>query len=383
MMAARAVTRAGLAGIALTGSLALTGCTGGTTDPTPSPTVTPTASRWQRGEFTADRPLCGAISPGTLRKLDVTPSPDPATLGECRWRDGDSPDDGLSRELTVTSRRYGPPAPRPDYTATDEARHEFIRPRGWQYGAGTPLRGLGDEAKIVRSLAPGEHVHQVRIAVRVRNLIFEVSALTTADSTGLATGDRVTAFGDLSSGALAATREVLASLGTPARAGTPATPAYRPDEVRKVRDVCAAVTTEDRLIPGATGHDLTPKGSELSGGCLFERDEEDDTPDSLTVTVEAVPPGAADGTPATRVAEEATAGWPTTGAYARKKALGDQAIRYRYESTLLHVTGLWARRGNLVVFVDYKRWTDGPAKLTKGMERDATSLVRSILAAYD
>ncbi|HEY3685693.1 MAG TPA: hypothetical protein VGL93_21860 [Streptosporangiaceae bacterium] len=356
--------RLAAAGAVLAGVLAATGCTSGDPDPSPSPTATPTAQRWQRGEFTTERDLCAALTPDVLNGLSLAPT---ATGTSCDLRDPDS-DAPVHRTLSVRSVRYEPPPARPDHTATEEARHEFVRPPGWAYGRGSALPGYGDEAKIARTIGTFQWGRTVSVAVRVRNLVFQVEAETTTSEA--AASGRVTPVGDLERGTLVVARALLARLGAPARPAR--TAAYGPGEVRKVHDVCRDVRDGARRVPGAPSPG-DPSVGALSAGCSWTHGD-----DGLVVTVEAVPPGA-NGAAATSGAAELTRTW--TGRDIEKvRHLGDEAAARRYDGGELRNVDLWARRGNLIVMVGYERWHGGPG--VTAMRDDAAAIARSVFGAY-
>lgn len=362
--------------LALAAVLAVGGCSGAPDEAassSASPTGSPSASRWKPGEFTTDHDVCGAISADTVRKLRLKKSALDRNFTRCVWA---GTEDDVSHMFTVNRLRYAPPEPRPDYSATDEARHAFARPRGWDFGEGVAVRGLGDQAKITGSVADGEWNHQVRLAVRVRNLIllFDMK-MGTSEVHNRA---RVVPFGELRAGVLAAAREAVAALGVPVRPAptVPPTAAYRPGEVRSAHPVCGSLDAAQRLIPGARRYDLSPSGTDLGRGCLWEWPD-GDVSDKLTIDVEVVPPGPAGAPSATRSARSVASGWRPSGSHKRKRGLGDQALVFRFGQDRLHDVSVSVRRGNLLVFVGYKKWDT--AATTVSMEKDVTRIAEAVL----
>lgn len=356
--------RAYLAATGLAVACVLTGCTGG--DPEPSPSATPTASRWQRGEIRADPGLCAALTPALLSGSGLRLRSSGGGVCDTEALDDDA---AVRRTLTVRRAWYEPPPARPDHTATEEARHEFARPPGWGDGRGAPLRGYGDEAKIRRTIGTFQWAHTVSVAVRVRNLIFQVDLGATTEETDAA--GKVPPIARLERDALTVSGALLTRLHTPAHPDLAA--AYRTGEVRAVHDVCRDVPGGADLVPGAkrSGTSQTSPGGQ-SGSCAWSHGD-----DSLSVVVEAVRPGAAD---ATTTATDATRTWGRTGDIKQVPGLGDQARTRTYDSDSLRDVELWARRGNLLVTVDYDRRHGAPP--AGAMRADAVRIARTVLGAY-
>lgn len=348
---------------------ATAGCTGGgepSESASASPSVTSTQQRWQRGEFTRDLRLCSAIPPNVLRGLRPDQS---ASAGGCKWESEHENDDPPAvRDVNVDVKRYVPPPARPHHTATQEARHEFGKPDGWQYDEGTPLRGYGDQAKISRRVDSITWTHTVRTAIRVRNLV--IIAETTAGPDSVADDAdvlRIPSLGDLQRTLLAVDQAMLKQLGMPARpAGAPA---RRSGEVGRVRDVCGAGNAAD-LTSGGKRTRVAPKG--MVASCGWRRDD-----DTVTVNVEAVPPGS-DGMSGTRLATVATGRWRADGDRQKTADVGDRAILRTYDGgDVLRDVTLSARSGNLLVHVGIERWHS--ARTAKQLRGDVVRIAKDVI----
>jgi hypothetical protein len=358
---------------------AVTGCSGGSSaGSTVSPSASPTPSAsYRRGEI---RPgsvpdLCAAVSTRTRRTLRVDHASPPST-GGCSWTERE--DHGFvrdTRELSLSYLAYAPPETRREYSATDEARYRFRRPAGWVGRRTVPVPRLGDEAKLARSLEFDQKHSSVWVAVRVRNVIVDVRAEMTSE---LEPGDgRLPPFAAVEAGAMAAAGEAVAALHAVASPRPSPSPTYADGEVRRVHGVCPAVDRDGaRLAPGVTKRDITTADGSTAGGCTWW-DNTGERP-GLTVQAEAVPPGAATGESATQVAKDLyylNRGAPMTG----PGAPGDVAKARYYRSGAYGSVDLLARKGNLLVAVEYERW-DHLSKA--GMERDAAGVAAHVLAGY-
>jgi len=367
-----------LSGAAVLVLLAVSGCTGGTPDSAPSPSGTAApSSRWRAGEFTTDRLTCDAISPQALSRLNMDDRPQ--IVGNLCHAYESAEDGDVTRSFDFRVRRYTPSKLRPDSSATGEARHEFRHPNEWrnaEYGSDTAVRGLGDEAKIARLVLGHDWTHRAAVTVRVRNVVFQVRAEVQSHDEHARGG--VQPIGDLETGVLAAAREVLARL-TPGATPPPAA-SYRPGEVRTVRDVCDSVDASDRLFPGVTG-DRSASASPRGGGCMWEREHGDEKNDFLLVNVEAVPPSPVGGVAATRVAAAVARPW-SDDTPASLRGVADDVRRFRYDGGRLHHASVQARRGNLLVSAEFKRWTGGAPKRSRAMEKQVVGVVKQIFADY-
>ncbi|MFI0352766.1 hypothetical protein [Actinomadura sp. 9N407] len=357
-------------------ALLMSGCTGGG-EPreSASASAAPTAS-WRPAEIRRIPPdPCRGVAAGTLRALRVAPLHSSSSGSYCYW--GHSADERakVRGSLTVTLQVHQPPRTRLSYGAADEARYTFRRPPGWEaLGAGTPVRGLGEEAKIVRVDRPLGEQRKIVLAVRIRNLIVQVTAEQEA-SLDDEHGSAVPPAGEIEAGVAGAAGDILALFG--ARPKPAAAPAYGTGEVRKVGGVCAsAAAAGGRLVPGSDGRDLTPAGTRMNGGCVWDTDGAY-TPD-LRVYAEAVAPSAATGETGTAVATaifDAARGEATSAPKPGDKAKLDH---YSFEKGRSRSSRILLRRGNLLVYVDHGRW-HRPSKKT--MDDEVAAVAEAVLNA--
>ena len=344
----------------------VTGCTGGgEPSESASPSATPTQQRWQRGEFVRDLQLCAAITPKLVRGLRPKQF---ASSGGCSWESEQEDDDPPAvRNVDVTVARYEPPPARPHHTATQEARHEFAKPDGWRYDEGTPLRGYGDQAKISRRVDGFVWTHTVRTAIRVRNLVITAEATAGPNAVRMdADVLRIRSLGDMQHSLLAIDQAMLRQLGIPAHPTD--TPAPRPGEVRKARDVCGAGDAAN-LISGGKRTRVAPKGATAS--CGWRSDD-----DTVTVNVEAVPPGP-DAMSGTRLATVATGMWRADSEDEKEVDVGDQAVVHTYDGGSIRDVKLSARSGNLLVHVGVERWHS--SRSAKEMRRDVVRIAKDVI----
>ncbi|WP_285697933.1 hypothetical protein [Actinomadura sp. NBRC 104412] len=305
------------------------------------------------------------MSAATMQRLRVAAT----DMGErrCLWRAVNEHDmfARLQAEahLHTPARRFGG-------SATDEARLGFQNLPTSKAPGGVTVRGLGDEARLVHvNRLPGEH-HEVRLAVRVRNIVVDLFAEQKADIGEY--GPAVSSFAVLEAGLVSAAGEIGARLG--ARPQPAAPPAYQRGEHRSVGNVCAqADAAARRLVAGARRRDLAPGDAGVSGGCKWADGDAPPGLSHLTVYVEAPPPSAATGQSGTAVAKALFAAWRGDGSRAPK--LGDQAKRDHVDST---ASRLLVRRANLLLYIDYGR-RDRPSKAA--MDREVAALAQAVLAA--
>ncbi len=327
----------------------LGGCSSGR--PAPAPTVS-YGPAWHAGEIRQWTTACSSISAGVRERLKVEPS------GPCTWRESAKDRDAhVERTLTVTGRLYEPST----ISATDAARRGFEVPQGWEKaGRGTPVRGLGDEAKLVRLYMPGVAHRQVMIAVRLRNTttLIDVSEESLLDRHR----DRVPSFGAIEEATVDAAKDVLKGLGSVS--GTAAAPAYLPGEVRKITVDCA---------PGAG----LVRGVSKHGGCQWS--ENDGERPSLTMEAEVITPSAATGETASQVATALFGQWKHNVSKAPR--LGDQAAidHFSFEKGRSRNNTILIRRANLLVFVDYGRWHHPDVS---EMDAEIVSLAKGILGGH-
>lgn len=306
----------------------LQGCSGG--HAVLAPAVSP-GPVWRAGEIKEWRTACSSISTGVLKRLRVVPN----GVTPCTWReDAQDQDDHVERTLSVTGRLYEPSA----VSATDAARRGFEVPQGWEkLGKGVPVRGLGDEAKIVRRFLPGVAQRRITLAVRLRNAVTSIDV--TEESLLDRYRGRVPSFGVIEAAAVDAARDVLKGLGS--QTGAQPSPAYLPTELRTISVDCGPAA---RVVRGVSKH----------GGC--EWDENDGERPSLTVAAEVIAPSPATGESGTRIATALFGQWKHSVARAPK--LGDEAAldHFTFESGLSRSSSILVRRANLLVFVDYGLW---------------------------
>ncbi|RAY10853.1 hypothetical protein DPM19_33360 [Actinomadura craniellae] len=357
----------------LASALAAGGCSGGT-GKAESPSG-PSQPRWGTGEFTGALGLCSWITQEDLRPLLIEQAQKTATSSnvDCAWRAEES-GTSTDRTLRLVWGRHEPPS-KPGGSATDEARRGFAQPREWRYGAGVPVRGLGDEAKLGRDFTAGDWGHRVAVAVRARNLVFMVQA----DARSQVESDRewIAPIGDLEAGVLAVARRILVRLGVPA-APAPSPPAPRPGETAKPREVCGPLrAAAGRLLRGVRGRTLSPRGSRSATGCLWERER---LRDHLVVSVEVIPPSPATGESATQVAGGTLSGWHAPGWSRLGTRLGDDALVSRYDSGTARNVEVVVRRANLLVSVSLDRRNGAPPVRT--LENEAVRIAGQVLALH-
>lgn len=344
----------------------------GTGESTPSATASasPTPT-YRAGERTPGSvsDLCGAISRRTLHRLGFS-EPTVQDNG-CGWHeDYDRGSSEAEQDLTVRHEAFAPPQTRRQDTATDQARYKFRRLPGWEHVETTPVRGMGDQAKVSRLLTlPTRHAH-VWIAVRWHNVIIEVQVKSRGS---------VRSFDELEAGTVAATQDVLAALDeTAPREPTVSSPGSPGGPVERIRDVCDSVTAARRLVPGATLSNTAPKGSGLSAGCRWEYDG-DERPD-LDVNVEVIRPSRTTREGATRVARRFFRR-ADGEKVAHRDGIGNEAKldHFSYDSGSHVEATLVARKGNLLVCVEYGRWKH-PQR--EELDRDVLGVARRILEEY-
>ncbi len=322
--------------------------------------------QWRSGEFErVPAGWCRSVSAATMRRLRVAAT----DMGErrCLWRAVNEHD--MFARMQAEAHLHTP-ARRSGGSATDEARLRFQNlPTSTAPGA-IPVRGLGDEAKLVHvNRLPGEH-HEVRLAVRVRNIVVDLFAEQEADIGEY--GPAVSSFAVLEAGLMSAAGEIGARLGARPRPAAP--PAYQRGEHRGVGNVCAqAGPAARRLVAGARRRDLAPGDAGVSGGCKWEDGDAPPGLGYLTVYVEAPPPSAATGRSATAVAKALFAAWPGDGSAAPE--IGDQAKRDHVDGTGSRIL---VRRANLLLYIDYHR-RGRPSKAA--MDREVAALARAVVAA--
>jgi hypothetical protein len=286
----------------------------------------------------------------------------------CDWREDDEDRrDHVERTLIVSGLAY-----RPDKTgATDQARAAFRDPPGWtKFGPAVPVRGLGDEAKLVRDLNPSVARRHVALAVRWRNVL----TLVDLDLESLLERNRgrIPPSSEVEAGAVAVARDILAGVHAPP-APAPATPPYAGGEVRKVRVTCDSIGAARRLVPGISRHPIA--GSDLRAGCDWS--ENDGERPALTVEAEVVPPSAATGETGTRIATTLFGQWRPKDP--RVPKLGDEARidHFTFESGVSRSSSVVARRGNLLVYVSYGRWNHPSTAM---MDAEVIDIAKAVLA---
>lgn len=357
--------------------LVTTGCTGGgepsSTPSTHTPKATPTI---RKQEFSSeDAPqFCEAVSDKTLRKLGMR-GPDIDTSLGCSWREDDDSSGDVERELTVDRRTYDPPLTRRSYTATKEARVRFSRLSGWEDVQTTPVRRLGDQAKVARHLRSSGTIEDVWLAVRERNVILEVKASNNAHLS--ASNGKVVPFGQLESAAVAAAGELLGKL-TADRQSAPRVAGYRDGESKSAHPVCSAVKTARRLVPGISAKDTSTKGVPYARGCTWSDRDGHEQP-SLDVDVQAIPPSRSTGETATQSARVLY----YTNSGRKLNGLGDDAKleldRFTFKGEESRTASVLVRKGNLLVFVEYQRWHH-PSKAQ--VRRGAVETAKDVLKGY-
>lgn len=341
--------------------------------PSPSP-------NWQKNDY---RPgsvddLCTSVSERALRTMGITDaavdtddSLSDSEVKTCSWtHEYDSSDYQVDRTLSVRYTAYEPPATRRDYTPTREAKYKFRVPDGWQGRTSSPVRGLGDDAKVSRHLELDERDGGVWLAVRHRNLVIDVRAESGDELGSIGHGSTPT-LDALEAGARAAMTDILTRLELTAKYGK--VPAAGDGEVTRAKAACDAVGGE--LTPPFDPHDTTEKGSPLSSGCAWTSDDLDGP--ELTVDVEVVTPSRLDGRSGTAIA---------TGlfhdSYAKLRdgsKVGDETKVGRSSFEDERTIWVHARKGNLLVTVEYER-SGRPSERT--LERDATAVAKDVLEDY-
>lgn len=356
-----------LAAVAL---LAVGGCTGGEQG-TATTTPSPTSSGYGPN---AVPDLCDAVSRGTLVRLSIRDN-NTSGGGECNWYEStDVGDTTIRSSLIVDYGVHVPGSPDDDAEQAFEDAGSDLEEDPNQRA--TPVRGLGDEAKVYRRLGESSldgRSREVKLVVREANVVIDVTADVASE---LETHrDRVSSFDTVESGTLTAMREMLGEL-TGSRVPPPKRSAYQQGEVEKVRSVCGSVDTARRMLPGARHRDLSEKGATLAGACSWQENESYGS--RLDVHVEAIAPSRTTSESASKAADvlHGQLAWAST----KRRGLGDEARSgdSSYRGGERRSLGLSVRRGNLLISIDYEK--DGyPSK--KRMERDVVRVAEEVLAA--
>lgn len=334
---------------------------------------------------------CAAVSDDSLRLLGLRVSADLPIPADCVWRETAEPRDAprvLSVNVTVAA-----PTGLGDHrtSAVDVAKETLAQLLEGQSARTTgddtelalsapqPLAGLGDEAYAVAGARlNGSHGAATGgyLGVRVRNVVVEVRYAGTFD-----VANRHAAPAPLEhveDGLLQVARETLASYGITLEAG----PDRAADGSRQqVPDVCAVLARDVRRT-GLTGPTvLTAPGSgPRTSSCAWSGTG--DPADELVVHAYAVDGGLFSADTGEARAQAIFAG--STGGTRPLRGLGDQAAIERRDATQaaddyeISSRQLWVREGNLLVNVDYERWSAGQGA---SVEAEARRLARKVLRA--
>jgi hypothetical protein len=292
----------------------------------------------------------------------------PSGSGGCYLReDAKDQNDHVDRTLTVSGLAY-----RPAKTgATDQARAVFRDPPGWKRSRpAVPVRGLGEEAKLVRTLNPSVAQRHVALAVRWRN-VFTLIDLDLNSALDRNRG-RIPPSSEVEAGVLAVARDILAGIHVPP-APAPTAPAYLSGEARKVKVTCDSIGAARRLVPGISRHPIA--GSDLRAGCDWS--ENDGERPDLTVEAEVIPPSAATGETGTRIATTLSGQWRPKDP--RVPKLGDEARidHFTFQAGLSRTSSVVARRGNLLVYVSYGSWNHPSTAM---MDAEVIGIAKAVLA---
>jgi hypothetical protein len=352
--------------------LAAGGCSGGGRTPTSSPSAASSRTAWRAGEVRPVTGLCDAVSAAVLRRLRVESRGFP-----CSWRQGArDTDDHVERTLEVGYMVYEPSQTRPGQSATDAARHDFRNPpRGWpRTDTGVPVRGLGEEAKLVHRFNPSIKQRRIVLSLRWRNVVLHVDA--DEQSPLEWNRGRVLPVGDVEAGAIDVARDILTRLGAPpARVGI--VPPYMAGEVREVHEICdVAAAAAHRLAPGVTRHDIALTGEAAGSGCNWG--ENDGELPALTVDAEVIGPSPATGESATAIATTLFGQWKgRDGSHAPELGAEAKLDHFSFKTGLSRNSTLFVRQANLLVYVDYQRWQH-PSK--EAMDKEVIALAKAVLA---
>ncbi|MDL4775562.1 hypothetical protein [Actinomadura xylanilytica] len=356
---------------ALAAALLVCGCSeddGGRTTASASPTAS-----WRPNEFRGPvTNLCTAVSVGTLRRLRVEPSaPVRATVPRCEWQNERG--DDVNRHLNMDLKVYEPPQTRLEYSATKEAAYRFRHLPGWEaLGPGTPVGGFGDEAKIVRGWWPFRNLQTIRLAIRVRNAVLQV---TSQQSVSLSRHrDQVSPLAELEGAAAVAVREALTRLGPPETPEPPvAAPPFAAGEVSDTGEVCEGLTAPGRLVPGITRHGAET-ADPMTSGCAWS--EDDGERPALTIDARAFSPSPLTGETGTQIATALLRRWRGDGSPAPK--LGDEARtdHLEFRKGLSRTSRLLVRHRNMLLYVDYDRWHNASKK---AMDKETIGIAKAVL----
>lgn len=370
---------------AVAAGLVAGGCTGDPTDKGASTSASPSASpsaSYTDGERTpaSVRDACTAVTKKSLARLALSGAPqresDPNT---CRWGDPIRSVRHVMSELEVTA---GAVEPAGRSTATEAATRAFDRLRGFdgdrQHNRDVKhpvaVHGLGDQAKLARRWDQSPKHLAVSLMVRSRNVIVNVAM--TKESATPSAYRRIEPQAELEADVLAVAEDVLRRTGwaSPSPTASPS-PSYAPGEIRAVRNVCHAVDTAARLVPGAPSHAIDPAHTTATGGCYWDHGGS-----SLVVQVEASAPRAYTGESGTDVARQLiyldNGGRATKPPEGADEAKGDYSVDKKEG---FQNAQLVARKANLVVAVEYLPSAPRP----KGeVQRDLLHVADEVLAQY-
>ncbi|WP_419997521.1 PQQ-binding-like beta-propeller repeat protein [Streptomyces boninensis] len=357
---------------------------------------------WRKGDLRPDAVAnaCEAVSPTARKAMLVYRKKLPPPEG-CAWVERFAPD-GADRELDVTVTAHQPggdkdpdtvPSPGSSRkltpavavakkafraTGTGKGKVKIERDAGKILADAHPLTGLGDEAKSNAYGTVEDGISRADILVRYRNVTVRVKAMTEA-SLDYRRGE-VPPQHRVEAAARVAAADVLERLGAdvPAAARRLAEPVG--GEIDEVKSVCSRLRSESAaLVPGIKALDTTSKGGADGrvSGCVWESDA--DGAPSLTVRVKAVPDSPLTGESAEKQAKDEIAS--TDGE--KLSGFGDEA---RLDTFTFEHTGeksrhhtLTVRQGNLLLYVDHKRWHH-PSK--SQLDADVRRVARRVLSAY-
>ncbi|MFG3257203.1 PQQ-binding-like beta-propeller repeat protein [Streptomyces sp. NPDC048172] len=375
-------------------------------EPAPRAVGTPVAERgWRKGDLRPDKvgTACEAVSPTARKAMRVYRKGMPPPVG-CAWEERYTPRHAdRVLDVTVTAHQPGEDekpglsSPSPggrEPTPAVEVAEKAFRKAGREKDEDAfdddvdrpladahRLRGLGDEAKSNAFGSMRAGISSAHVLVRHRNVTVRVKARTNT-LTSYRWGE-VPPRHRAEAAARVAAADVLERLGAdvPAAAKRLARPAG--GGITKAEPVCARLRSEAAgLAPGVKALDTTPKGGSDGRvtGCHWE--SETDLSPSLTVRVKALPDSPLTGDGATKQAKAEITSADGAGG-AELSGIGDEArlerdtFRHKAEMTRTHT--LTARKGNLVIYVEYQRWHH-PSKpqLDAGVRRVA----RRVLSAY-
>ena len=345
------------------------------------PTALPTGPDWQEGDVTSlPATVACPIAPATVRRMGfaVNAGPPPA---DCWWDGGSG---HLERHLQGAVQLASPVVAK---TASEEAARSIETwledARDHQYEARplpdpVPVAGLGDEAWVVTGGTPDRLWSETELVVRVRNVVVTVKAHVEA----LIERDRAAAapLAAVEEATLLAARDLFAAAGIDLT-----TPAAGADgDVVRARGLCDLIAADAAsLVPGVRAHPIdAPRRTDpdhRATGCVW--DGGDYRPE-LVVTALAAQGSPLSGRGADEIAK-AMVGRPGKDDR-RIRGLGDQALlnAFTFEKGRSRTQTVTARRGNLVVAVEYGAWDQYGAAARKRMDDEAIRIARKILKAH-